>query len=100
MVIETDGLMERLLEKFGLYVGHLKDSKSSAKNAARATLQGKLKKLVDAKGNIFGKDANVNINSDEGDRVLFDVASLLNCNVSQNSGETEEESCDRQLRSV
>ena len=49
MVIETDGLMERLLEKFVLYVGHLKDSKSSAKNAARATLQGKLKKLVVAK---------------------------------------------------
>ena len=41
----------RLLEKFGLYVGHLKDSTSSAKNtAASATLQGKLKKLVDAKG--------------------------------------------------
>ena len=35
----------RLLEKFGLYVGHLKDSTSSAKNtAASATLQGKLKK--------------------------------------------------------
>ena len=37
--------MERLLEKFGLYVGHLKDSTSSAKNsAARGTLQWKLKK--------------------------------------------------------
>ena len=34
------GSMERLLEKFGLYVGHLKDSTSSAKNsAARGTLQ-------------------------------------------------------------
>ena len=42
--------MGRLLEKFGLYVGHLKDSTSSAKNsAARATLLGKLIKLVDAK---------------------------------------------------
>ena len=48
-MIETDGLMERLLEKFGLYVGHLKDSTSLAKNAACATLQGILKKLVDAK---------------------------------------------------
>ena len=42
--------MGRLLEKFGLYMGHLKDSKSSAENsAARATLLGKLKKLVGAK---------------------------------------------------
>ena len=42
--------MGRLLEKFTLYVGYLKDSTSSAKNsAARATLQGKLKKLVDSK---------------------------------------------------
>ena len=40
----------RLLEKFGLYVGHLKDSTSSAKNsAARATLLETFKKLVDAK---------------------------------------------------
>ena len=49
-------------------------------------------------GNLFGKNANVNINSDEGDRILFDVACLLNCNVCQNSGETEEENCDRQLK--
>ena len=43
-------VMGRLLEKFGLYVGHLKDSSSSAKNsAARATMLGKLKKLMDAK---------------------------------------------------
>ena len=48
---------------------------------------------------IFGKDANVNIYSDGGNRV-FDVACLLNCNVLQNSGETEEESCDRQLKSL
>ena len=42
--------MGRLLEKFGLSMGYLKDSTSSAKNSvARATLQGKLKKLVDAK---------------------------------------------------
>ena len=27
----------RLLEKFGLYVGHLKDSTSSAKNSATCT---------------------------------------------------------------
>ena len=40
----------RLLEKFGLYMGHLKDSTSSAKNSATpATLQRKLKKLVDIK---------------------------------------------------
>ena len=39
-----------LLEKFGLYVGQLKDSTSSSKNsAAPATEQGKLKKLVDVK---------------------------------------------------
>ena len=50
--------------------------------------------------NLFGKDANVNINSDEGDHVLFDVAYLLNCNIWQNSGETEEESCNRQLKSL
>ena len=40
----------RLLEKFGLYMEHLKDSTSSAKNSATpATLQRKLKKLVDIK---------------------------------------------------
>ena len=39
-----------LLEKFGLYVGQLKDSTSSSKNsAAPATEQGKLEKLVDVK---------------------------------------------------
>ena len=36
----------------------------------------------------FGEDANININSDEGDHVW------------QNSGETEEESCNRQLKSL
>ena len=42
--------IRKLLEKLGLYVGHFKDSTSSAKNsAALATMQGKLKKLVDAK---------------------------------------------------
>ena len=42
--------MGGLLGNFGLYVMQLKDSVSSAKNsAARATLQGKLEKLVDAK---------------------------------------------------
>ena len=49
-------------------------------------------------GNLFGKDANVNNNLDEGDHILFDVACLLNCNVWQNLGETEEKSCDRQLK--
>lgn len=44
--------------------------------------------------NLFGKDANININFDEGDRVLFDVSCLLNWNVWQNSGKAEEESCD------
>ena len=35
--------MGKLLEKLGLYLGHLKDSTSSAKNsAALATMQGKL----------------------------------------------------------
>ena len=48
--------------------------------------------------NLFGKDANININFDEGDRVLFDVSCLLNWNVWQNSGKAEEESCDWQLR--
>ena len=43
-------VMGRLLEKFGLHVGHLKDSTFSAKNsAARATLLEKFKKLLDAK---------------------------------------------------
>ena len=42
--------MERLLEKFGLYVGHLKDSTSSAKNsAAREPCSESWKKLADAK---------------------------------------------------
>ena len=42
--------MGRLLGKFGLYMEHFKDSMSLAKNSAtRATVQGKLKKLVDAK---------------------------------------------------
>ena len=42
--------IRKLLEKLGLYVGHFKDSTSSAKNsAALATMQGKLKKLVDAR---------------------------------------------------
>ena len=58
-----------------------------------------VKKIIDwfeqRYGNLFGKDANVNIKSDESDRILFDVAWLLNCNVWQNSGEIEEESCDR-----
>ena len=49
-------------------------------------------------GNLFGKNAKVNINSGEGDRVLFGVACLLNCNVWKNSGQTEEEDCDRQLK--
>ena len=42
--------MGRLLEKFGLHMEHFKDSMSLAKNSAtHATVQGKLKKLVDAK---------------------------------------------------
>ena len=57
-----------------------------------------VKKIIDCfeqrYGNLFGKDTNVNITSDEGGRVLFDVAWLLNCNVWQNSEEIEEESCD------
>ena len=61
-----------------------------------------VKKIIDCfeqrYGNLFGKNTNVNINSDEGDHVLFDVACLLNCNIWQNSGKTEEESCDRQLK--
>ena len=48
--------------------------------------------------NLFGKDANININFDKGDHVLFDVSCLLNWNVWQNSGEAEEESCDWQLK--
>ena len=44
--------------------------------------------------NLFGKDANININSDESDHLLFHVACLLNCKVWQNSGEAEQESCD------
>ena len=48
--------------------------------------------------NLFGKDANININFDKGDHVLFDVSCLLNWNVGQNSGEAEEESCDWQLK--
>ena len=63
-----------------------------------------MKKITDCfeqrYGNLLGTDANVNINSDKGDRVLFDVACHLNCNVWQNSVETKEESCDRQLRSL
>ena len=43
--------------------------------------------------NLFGKDANININSDESDHLLFHVACLLNCKVWQNSGEAEQESC-------
>ena len=49
--------------------------------------------------NLFGRDANVNINLDKGDHVLFDVACLLNCNIWKNLGETEE-SCDQQLKSL
>ena len=42
--------MGRLLERCGLYMGYWKDSRSSTKNfTAHATLQGKLKILVDAK---------------------------------------------------
>ena len=63
-----------------------------------------VKKIIDSfeqrYGNLFGKDANVNINSEEGSRVLFDVDFLLNCNVWQNSEETEKENCDRQLKSL
>ena len=63
-----------------------------------------MKKITDCfeqrYGNLLGTDANVNINSDEGGRVLFDVVCHLNCNVWQNSGETKEESCDRQLKSL
>ena len=44
-----------------------------------------VKKIIDCFeqlcGNLFGKNANVNINSDEGDHVLFDVACPLNCNI-------------------
>ena len=43
----------------------------------------------------------MNVNSDEGDRILLDVACLLNCNVwrSPNSEEhaCEEDSCERRL---
>ena len=42
--------------------------------------------------------ANININSDEGDNLLFHIACLLNCKVWQNSGEAEQESCDWQLK--
>ena len=41
--------MERAIEKFGLYVEHLSSCVSTTKNStARATVEGKLKKLVDA----------------------------------------------------
>ena len=42
--------MERVIEKFGFYVQHLNSCVATAKNSnARATVEGKLKKLVDAK---------------------------------------------------
>ena len=44
-------------------------------------------------GNLFGGEETfeVNVNSDEGDRVLFDVTCLLNCNVWCKPGEDVEE---------
>ena len=72
------------------------------KNVTCLIMHNIVRKIIDCfeqcYDNLFGKDANVNINLDEGDHVLFDVACLLNCNVWQNSGETEEKSCDRQLK--
>ena len=69
-----------------LYQGHKVMNYSWEKRYLLDQAQYIVKKIIDCfeqrYGNIFGKDANVNINSDEGDRVLFDVASLLNCNVS------------------
>ena len=61
-----------------------------------------MKKIIDCfkqrHGKLFSKDANVSFNSDESGSVLFDVACILNCHVWRNSGEIEEEICDRQLK--
>ena len=45
------------------------------------------------------KRFDVNVNSEQGDCVLFDVACLLNCNVwrSPGSEESQEDACERQL---
>ena len=41
----------------------------------------------------------MNVNSDQGDRILFDVACFLNCNVRRSPGseESEEDACERRL---
>ena len=44
-------------------------------------------------GNLFNKDNSVNVNSDTGDRVLFDVCRVLNCNVWQ-AGDSDFEEDD------
>ena len=42
--------MERVIEKFGLYLEHLNNCVATNKNSsAHSTVEGKLKKLVDAK---------------------------------------------------
>lgn len=54
-------------------------------------------------GNLFGGEETyeVNVNSDEGDRILFDVTCLLNCNVWCKPGEgTEEDLYEKQLASL
>ena len=67
-----------------------------------------IEKIVDCfkqrYGNLFDDDEtySVNVNSDEGDRVLFDVARLLNCNawVTNSDDSTEEEAFEIQLASL
>ena len=85
-----------------LYQGHKFVNYSRGKRYILDLAQYIVKKIIDCfeqrYGNLFGKNANVSISSDEGDHVLFDVACLLNCNIWQNSGKTEEENCDRQLK--
>ena len=55
-------------------------------------------------GNLFGEEEshNVNVNSDEGDRILFDVTCLLNCNVWCKPGEDadEDDLYEKQLASL
>ena len=54
-------------------------------------------------GNLFDDEetCNVNVNSDEGDRVLFDVARLLNCNAwVKNNDDSMKEAFEIQLASL
>ena len=61
-----------------LYQGHKLVNYSREKHVLLDHAKYIVKKIIDCfeqrYGNLFGKNANVNINSDEGGRVLFDVA--------------------------